>query len=122
MTTYSVVVILSICPDQHFHLDLKLFNWGLLLCVVLCFLLTLVTSVSWSFLKALVAQSLKITIVIHSSNNSYILIAETRKLYNCKFSTKILCVHVCVSEHKNVFGILMGVDLVFCKNHGKFSS
>lgn len=121
MTTYSVAVILPIYPDQHFHLDLKLFNWGLLLCVFLLgFFFTLDTSVSWSFLNALVAQLLKITVVIHISNSSHVLMAGTRKLYDCKLSSKIFCVCVCVSGCTTGLGVLMGVELVFHKIHGKF--
>lgn len=121
MTTCSVTVILPIYPDQHIHLDLKLFNWGLLLCggclfgrfclfvgVLICcyclfWFLTPGNSVSWSFLKALVVQLLKITIVIHNGNNSHRWMSVTREVYGCKLPIKILLLHVSVSGCKTGF-------------------
>lgn len=50
---------------------------------------------------------------VHSSDNSHVLTAVTRKLYNSKLSIKILCVRVCA--RKTGSGALMGVDFFSLK-------
>lgn len=46
----------------------------------------------------------------------------TRNVDGCKLPIKIVHVRVSLSRRKTGFGVLIGVDLIFCKINGKFSS